>query len=71
MLEKFRPNIEWNSKFQECFIQVSYYSDKRNLDIYYPCLKFIQSRLSLAEKYGVGIFVWEGGQGLDYFYDLF
>ncbi len=64
LLKNNKPKIVWNEKngdhetaFQGQFIS-------------YPSLQFLQQRLQLAETFGVGVSIWELGQGLDYFYDL-
>lgn len=68
---KDNPEIEWNASTKECEIKHVHDSDHdRRLSIFYPCLKFLKERLALAEELEVGAFVWEGGQALEYFYQL-
>lgn len=67
MMAEEKPPIIYDEKYQECFIKFP----QRFLQINYPCLKFIKKRLEVADYYDVGVFIWEAGQGLDYFYELF
>lgn len=67
MLQEELPPIIYNNDAEECMIKFP----SKALQINYPCLKFVKKRIEIAEYYEVGLFVWEAGQGLDYFYELF
>ncbi|KAK6058251.1 adaptor complexe medium subunit family protein [Cooperia oncophora] len=63
-LEKLKredSKLEWDSKSKEHVVKYD------NTKIYYPSLTSIEMRLNLARKYGVGVAVWDFGQGLNYF----
>ncbi|KAG1162358.1 hypothetical protein G6F37_002236 [Rhizopus arrhizus] len=63
--------LNWDKENQEAWF-VDYDEDGiRQGVIWLPTLRSIRNRLRLAEDYGVGVALWEVGQGLDYFYDLF
>ena len=68
ILKIFDPALTWDKKSKEHMVE--YTKDGLRHTVYYPSLVSIQKRLDLAEKYGLGISIWEIGQGLDYFYDL-
>jgi hypothetical protein len=46
------------------------YIRKEGVQYHYPCLKFLEARLVEFQKYKLGFFIWEGGQGLKQFYEI-
>lgn len=48
----------------------AWYSLSAPLRAFWPCFYCVQERLDLARELGVGVSVWELGQGMPYFFDL-
>ncbi|MED6180149.1 hypothetical protein PIB30_007660 [Stylosanthes scabra] len=69
LLEKHRPDLQWDKNSGEHFF---FYADVKDIRhaVFYPSLKSISLRLEEAHSWGCGISIWEIGQGLDYFFDL-
>ncbi|KAL9558571.1 hypothetical protein PS6_001213 [Mucor atramentarius] len=60
--------LNWDSASQEAWFVDIDEEGIRQGTIWLPTLRSIKNRVRLAEDYGA---LWEVGQGLDYFYDLF
>jgi chitinase domain-containing protein 1 len=58
----------WNAHAQEHVMR--FVINGVQSSIYYPTDRSLQARVDLARELGVGIGIWEIGQGLDHFYDL-
>ncbi|KAJ6797452.1 chitinase domain-containing protein 1 [Iris pallida] len=69
LLERHRPLLRWEEKSSEHFF---IYSDNNvQHAVFYPSLMSISTRLDEARAWGASLSIWEIGQGLDYFFDLF
>lgn len=65
MLEEYDWDFQFKEPEDECL-----WSNKK-FRMFYPCILFVQRRISMAKSYGFGVSVWDGGQGPHYFYYLF
>ncbi|KAK0081003.1 hypothetical protein PV326_007902 [Microctonus aethiopoides] len=69
ILETFKGKILYDERSEEHFFE--YRSSVGRDYVFYPTLYSINRRIDLARKLGTGLSIWELGQGLNYFYDLF
>jgi len=65
LLEAQKPELTYDATSVEHSFTLS-----NGIQIQYPTLYSVSRRLQLAEELGIGVAIWEIGQGLDYFYDL-
>ncbi|XP_055386382.1 chitinase domain-containing protein 1 [Condylostylus longicornis] len=69
LLKHVKKRLIYDEHDVENFFEVKTQSGRHI--VFYPTLHSLHSRIKLAEELGVGLSLWEMGQGLDYFYDLF
>ncbi|XP_037806542.1 chitinase domain-containing protein 1 [Lucilia sericata] len=69
LLRNLKKRLTYDENDVENFFEIRTNTGRHY--VFYPTLYSLNERIKLAQKMGVGISIWELGQGLDYFYDLF
>ncbi|EDW52089.1 chitinase domain-containing protein 1 [Drosophila sechellia] len=69
LVRHVKKHLTFDERDVENFFEIKN-DDGRHI-VFYPTLYSINERIKLAQELGTGISIWELGQGLNYFYDLF
>ncbi|BBN17918.1 chitinase domain-containing protein 1 [Marchantia polymorpha subsp. ruderalis] len=75
LLAQHKPILTWEEASSEHYFTYSkeesmIKNKKTDHKVYYPSLQSLSTRLEEAKRWGVGISIWEIGQGLEYFFDI-
>ncbi|KAI8610825.1 glycoside hydrolase superfamily [Chytriomyces sp. MP71] len=62
--------VRWDADAKEHVLTYKEIGGEKR-DVWYPSLRSVEERVELARELGVGMSLWEVGQGLDYWYELF
>ncbi|XP_024538957.1 chitinase domain-containing protein 1 [Selaginella moellendorffii] len=68
LLKEYTPKLVWDSMNREHYFDYS--KDQNKHRVYFPTAKSVTSRLEESVSAGVGVSIWEIGQGLEHFFDL-
>ncbi|XP_017047737.1 chitinase domain-containing protein 1 [Drosophila ficusphila] len=69
LVRHVKKHLTYDERDVENFFEIK--NDNGRHIVFYPTLHSINERIKLAQELGTGISIWELGQGLNYFYDLF
>lgn len=69
LLQRHQPDMQWDDKAEEHAFK---YTDAQggNHVVWYPTPRALQLRVEALEQEGVGLSIWELGQGCERFFDL-
>ncbi|KAH8412653.1 hypothetical protein KR009_004006 [Drosophila setifemur] len=69
LVKHVKKHLTYDERDVENFFEIK--NENGRHIVFYPTLYSINERIKLAQELGTGISIWELGQGLNYFYDLF
>ena len=71
LLREHKPRLVLDEDAEEHYFDYLDSATRQRHQVWFPSVYSLQKRLELAKELGIGVAMWEVGQGLDFFYDLF